>query len=272
MILTGPAFVPGQSLKPKSPMSASILHLAAHLISLERLAIALIPVAAVFLILNAWSLNIRTSLAAMSRMLLQLLLLGYVLVYIFDSDTPWIVLLVLTGMLMAASWISLRVSVQHRRQMLPRVLLSVAVGGGLTLIIITQGVLQLDPWYDPRALIPLAGMIFSNCMNSISLAVERFYAERSRGVEYIAARKTGLEAALIPITNSLFAVGLVSIPGMMTGQVLAGIEPLIAARYQIMVMCMMFASSGLSASLCLSLIERQTTTDPQREHVDQEKH
>lgn len=251
-------------------MLDSIFNLAAHLISLERLAIALIPVGAVLLILNAWSLTIKTSIVAMSRMLLQLLLLGYVLVYIFESDTPWIVLLVLTGMLMAASWISLRVSVQHRRQMLPRVLLSVTVGGGLTLLIITQGVLQLDPWYDPRTLIPLAGMIFSNCMNSVSLAVERFYSERSRGEEYTVARQTGLEAALIPITNSLFAVGLVSIPGMMTGQVLAGIEPLIAARYQIMVMCMMFASSGLSASLCLSLIEHKTTTNPPNETVDQE--
>jgi putative ABC transport system permease protein len=251
-------------------MSDTILNLAAHLISLQRLAIALIPVAAVLLILNAWSLAVKTSLLAMSRMLLQLLLLGYVLVYIFESETPWIVLLVLTGMLMAASWISLRVSVKHRRRMLSRVLFSVTVGGGLTLLIITQGVLQLDPWYEPRSLIPLAGMIFSNCMNSISLAVERFYAERSRGVEYTAARRTGLEAALIPITNSLFAVGLVSIPGMMTGQVLAGVEPLIAARYQIMVMCMMFASSGLSASLCLSLIERDTKTNRQCEELDQE--
>ena len=141
-------------------------------------------------------------------------------------------------------------------------LLSVAAGGGLTLAIITQGVLQLDPWYSPRTLIPLAGMIFSNCMNSTSLAVERFYAELERDESYIDCRRKGLEAALIPITNSLFAVGLVSIPGMMTGQVLSGVEPLIAARYQIMVMCMMFASSGLSASMCLHLLKNVSQTGP----------
>ena len=237
-------------------MSGFELHVAAQLISLERLAIALIPVGAVLLILNAWSLGVKTSSLAMFRMLLQLLLLGYVLRFIFETETPWVVVLVLSGMLFAASWISLRVSVAHRRRLLPKVLISVTVGGGLTLAVITQGVLQLDPWYDPRKVIPLAGMIFSNCMNSISLAVERFHSEIDRGENPVLARKTGLEAALIPITNSLFAVGLVSIPGMMTGQVLSGVEPLIAARYQIMVMCMMFASSGLSASLCLYLVGR----------------
>lgn len=241
-----------------------MLNFAAHLISLERLAIALVPVGVVLLILHSWALTLKTSLQAMFRMLLQLLLLGYTLVYVFETETPWLILLVLTGMLLAASWISLRVSVERRRQLLPKVLLSVAIGGGVTLAVITQGVLQLDPWYTPRTLIPLAGMIFSNCMNSISLAVERFYSETGRGEAYIQARKTGLEAALIPITNSLFAVGLVSIPGMMTGQVLSGVEPLIAARYQIMVMCMMFASSGLSASLCLYLLPRDSISPIQQ--------
>lgn len=236
----------------------SQLNIAAHLISLERLAVALIPVGVVVVVMSLWSLSVKTSLLAMSRMLLQLLLLGYILVYIFATDTPWVVFVVLTSMLLAASWISLRVSADRRVRLLPKVLVSVTLGGGITLAIITQGVLQLDPWWAPGTLIPLAGMIFSNCMNSISLAVERFYSEIDRGEGYLHARKTAFEAALIPITNSLLAVGLVSIPGMMTGQVLSGVEPLIAARYQIMVMCMMFASSGLSASLCLYLLGRNS--------------
>ena len=139
-------------------MPAPLLHVAAQLISLERLSLALIPVAAVLLILNAWSLGIKTSSLAMFRMLLQLMLLGYVLRYIFETETPWVVVLVLSGMLVAASWISLRVSVPHRRRLLPRVLLSVTVGGGVTLAVVTQGVLQLDPWYDPGKVIPLAGL------------------------------------------------------------------------------------------------------------------
>ena len=230
-------------------------------IPLERLAIALIPVGVVLLILNAWSLGVRTSLMAVGRMLLQLLILGYLLGYIFQTDTSWIVIGVLTVMLFGASWISLRVSTRGRRKLLPTVLLSILLGGGSTLLIITQVVLNLEPWYAPRMMIPLAGMIFSNCMNTISLAIERLESEMSRGESHRAARRTALEAALIPITNSLMAVGLVSIPGMMTGQVLAQEDPLTAARYQIMVMCMMFGSSGLSASICLKLMTRRTEGD-----------
>ena len=67
-------------------------------------------------------------------------------------------------------------------------------------------------------------------------------------------RIEALKASLIPITNSLFAVGLVSLPGMMTGQILSGVSPFIAARYQIMVMCMIFASAGISAASFLALV------------------
>ncbi len=237
--------------------------LAIQNIPLERLAVALIPVGVVLLILNAWSLSVRTSLAAIGRMLLQLMLLGYLLGYIFQTDTSWVVIGLLTVMLVAASWISLRVSSSGRRELLPSVLLSILLGGGSTLLIITQVVLGLDPWYAPRMMVPLAGMIFANCMNAVSLAIERFQSEISRGEPSETARQTALEAALIPITNSLFAVGLVSIPGMMTGQVLAQEDPLTAARYQIMVMCMMFGSSGLSVSICLTLIVRRAG-----EHAD----
>jgi len=92
-------------------------------------------------------------------------------------------------------------------------------------------------------------------MNSISLAGERVTAELSRDVSYNEARSIALQASLIPITNSLLAVGLVSLPGMMTGQILSGVSPLIAARYQIMVMCMTFGSAGLSAAIFLALIK-----------------
>ena len=92
-------------------------------------------------------------------------------------------------------------------------------------------------------------------MNSISLAGERLEAELVRGVPYEKGRTIALQAALIPITNSLLAVGLVSLPGMMTGQILSGVSPLIAARYQIMVMCMIFGSAGISAAIFLTLIK-----------------
>jgi len=98
-------------------------------------------------------------------------------------------------------------------------------------------------------------MIFASSMNSVSLAVERLTAEIERNVDYQHARNTALRTSLIPITNSLFAVGLVSLPGMMTGQILSGISPLVAARYQIMVMCMIFGSAGISSALFLKLVK-----------------
>jgi putative ABC transport system permease protein len=98
-------------------------------------------------------------------------------------------------------------------------------------------------------------MIFAQSMTAISLAGERYFSELDRDQPYTTARGIALKAALIPITNSLFAVGLVSLPGMMTGQILAGVDPLIAARYQIMVMAMLFGSAGISAACYLTWVK-----------------
>jgi putative ABC transport system permease protein len=130
------------------------------------------------------------------------------------------------------------------------------VGGGFTLAIVTQLVLTLEPWFQPQYMVPLAGMIFANSMNTVSLAVERLHAEIDRGVAYQQARMVALHASFIPIINSMFAVGLVALPGMMTGQILSGVSPLIAAQYQIVVMCMIFGSAGISAVIFLILSKK----------------
>lgn len=201
-------------------------------------------------------MSFKTSLYSMARMLIQLLLIGYFLAYIFDSDNAWVVVAVLSVMLFSASWIALRTISQHRNTLYFKAFLSISLGGGVVLILVTFGVLRLDPWYLPSYLVPLAGMIFANSMNSVSLAGERISAEMTRGMVYEEARKVALQASLIPIMNMLFAVGLVSLPGMMTGQILSGVAPFIAARYQIMVMCMSFGSAGLSAALFLILSKK----------------
>lgn len=235
-----------------------------QVIPLENLALAFIPVAVVVVILHRWKSDGREGLLGISRMLVQLLIVGYFLNYLFDAKNAWIVLGVLAVMLFVSSWIALRTVKIKRKSLYPKALASIFIGGGLVLILITQGVLGLDPWYEPRYLIPLGGMIFSSSMNSISLAAERIKAERRRGTEFDKARSTALRAALIPIVNALFGVGLVSLPGMMTGQILSGVSPLIAVRYQIMVMCMLFSASGLSASLFLSLIKSQLDPEKKR--------
>ena len=221
-------------------------------ISLLNLSIAFIPVLVMLAIIFKWSLNLKNAVYAVSRMLIQLLLIGYFLTYIFDSDSSILILIILIIMILLSSWIALGTIKEKRLVLFKYVIVSILIGGGSTLFLITQGVLKLNPWYWPQYLIPLAGMIFANSMNSVSLAAERLNAEIDRDVPFDNARKIAFQASLIPIINSLFAVGLVSIPGMMTGQILSGISPLIAARYQIMVMCMIFGAAGISSACFLT--------------------
>ena len=224
-----------------------------HTISLLGLMLAFVPAAVVMSILYRWGLDVRTSLSAVTRMLFQLLLIGYVLVALFETDHAGIIMLVLAIMLVAASWIALR-PLQEKRTLLYRnALLGIFVGSMLTLALVTQLVLGVEPWFLPRYVVPLAGMIIASSMNAVSLAAERFESEMRKGGRYDEARRVALQAALIPVTNSLFAVGLVSLPGMMTGQILSGISPFVAAKYQIVVMCMIFGASGVSAAMYLVL-------------------
>jgi len=230
-----------------------------QIIPFTNLALAFIPVFVVAGILYKWTSEGSHTLYAVFRMLVQLLLIGYFLIFIFESDSAWVVMTVLIVMLCTSSWIALRTIKTQRLFLYRKAFLAITLGGGITLLLITQGVLGLDPWYWPRYLIPLAGMIFANAMNSVSLAAERLTAEMERDVQYEQARNIAFRASLIPIINSLLAVGLVSLPGMMTGQILSGVSPLIAVRYQIMVMCMVFASAGISSACFLKFLEPQHT-------------
>ena len=230
-------------------------------ISLANLAFAFIPVAVVLFILFKWSLDTHRAIHALIRMLVQLLLVGYALNYIFAGNSSFVIVAILIVMVLFSSWIALSNIKERRLQLLKWAITSIALGGGFTLLLITQGVLAVQPWYHAQTIIPLAGMIFANCMNSVSLSGERFYAEFERDKDYINARKMAFQASIIPNINALFAVGVVSLPGMMTGQILSGISPFIAARYQIMVMCMVFASAGIS-SACFLLLQKRVISTP----------
>ncbi len=225
-------------------------------IPLSNLAYTLIPVLTVIIIFIKWKLNTVNTIYAISRMLVQLLLVGYFLNVIFASASAQITLFILMIMLLFSSWIALGSVKQNRKQLLGKAALSLLVASGFTLSIIIVGVLELTPWYQPRYIIPLGGMILANAMNSVSLAAERFQSELENNNDRTRARNIAFNAAMIPTINALLAVGLVSLPGMMTGQILSGVSPFIAARYQIMVMCMIFASSGISAACFLTLIKK----------------
>ncbi|MDX1295448.1 MAG: ABC transporter permease [Sulfurimonadaceae bacterium] len=226
-------------------------------IAIGNLALAFIPAVIVIAYMFHTRRGHMMSLYALARMVIQLVLIGYVLIYIFESEQPAVVLATLGVMMLAASYIALRTVAPQRKALFGKALLSIAIGGGGTLALVTQGVLQVDPWYEPSVMIPLGGMIFAASMNAIALAAERREAELALGKKSEEATGDAFHTSLIPIMNSLFAVGLVTLPGMMTGQILSGVSPLIAARYQIMVMAMIFGATGLSALLFLHLTSQK---------------
>ncbi len=225
-------------------------------IPISSLVLILIPVVVVLLIQFMWSLNYKEGIYSVVRMLAQLTIVGYLLGYIFNADNYWIILLIIFVMIAASSWIALRTIKQQRKQQYLYVVFSLLAGGATTLYLVTQVVLDFTPWYKPQYMIPLAGMIFSNCINSTSLAAERFFEETKRSTNILEARNIAYRTSMIPATNSLFAVGLVSLPGMMTGQILSGVDPLIAVRYQIMVMAMIYGAEGISSAVYLWLLSR----------------
>lgn len=223
------------------------------IIELPQLALAFIPVLLVIFIQYSWSLPQKKTIHALIRMLVQLLLVGFFLSYLFESNNAWIVLILLIIMILFSSRIALNNINAPKKALFQRAVLAISLSSFLTLLVITQGVLQLSPWYQAQTIIPLAGMVFASSMNSVSLSGERFYAELANKKNYKEARNIAFQASIIPNVNALLAVGIVSLPGMMTGQILSGISPFIAARYQIMVMCMIFASAGISSAYFLYL-------------------
>jgi len=239
------------------------LRMSINFISLQNLLIAFIPVLMVTWIYFNWSLNVGEVGVAVVRMATQLLLIGYVLAWLFNQDNVAVLGLVMLVMSLASTWIALRKVKQARAQLFVRTMLVITLCSLFILTIVVAGVLALSPIEHSRIVIPLAGMIFSSAMTAVGLAAERYHSDRSMGAAHIEARNTAFNASLIPITNSMLAVGLVALPGMMTGQILSGVSPLLAVRYQIVVMCMIFGVAGLSSAAFLNWIARDLVTPRQ---------
>ncbi|MFP6856257.1 MAG: ABC transporter permease [Roseibacillus sp.] len=220
-------------------------------IPLLQLALSLVPLIVVGWISFRWAGKGGEIGIATARMVVQLLAVGYVLVFLFKVKNPWVGLAVVTFMIAVSSWIAIRTVKKLRWQAYGDALLGIGLGGGAVFALVLVGVLGLDPWYQARYVIPIAGMIFSNAMTAVTLSAERFESELKGGRKVDEARKVAWNAALIPQVNSFLAVGLVSLPGMMTGQILAGTSPLDAVRYQVMVMAMIMGSAGMAVAVFL---------------------
>ncbi|MEL6856390.1 MAG: iron export ABC transporter permease subunit FetB, partial [Cyanobacteria bacterium J06607_13] len=153
--------------------------------------------------------------------------------------------------------------------------LAVFISGFTTMVYVNLLVIRLDPWYDPRYLIPLTGIVLGNAMTAASISGERLVkALRNNRIEIethlslgatatqaIATyRKSAVTAGLIPTMNAMMVVGLVTLPGTITGQILAGADPLVAAIYQILIMFMLALANLIAALVVTYGIARQFFT------------
>ena len=231
--------------------------------------------------ISAWQrLGLARSFAVGAvRAVVQLVAVGYVLAFLISTHRWYLVLATLFAMLVAATITATDRQRSGRRQLFVISGTAMLIGAGLTLAYVDTLVLRLRPWYDPQYLIPLFGMIIGNSMNGAALAAERLNGEmelrRGEVEAYLAlgasparasaaAVRRALVASLTPTVNMLMVVGLVSLPGMMTGQIIAGSSPLTAVRYQIVVVFMLAGAVAVTSVLVALWHRRSFFTDAEQ--------
>ncbi|NOZ96065.1 MAG: iron export ABC transporter permease subunit FetB [Acidobacteria bacterium] len=205
----------------------------------------------------------RLGIAAL-RTVVQLGLLGLVLEKVFAVRRPVVVLAMLAAMIFFSGREAVARSTRRYTGIGLDAWLTMTVSCLLVGGAVTQVVVGVRPWFDPQYVIPILGMILGNSLNGVSLSLERLLETldaRRHEVELLlafgAARaealrdpmRAAVRTGMIPITNAMTVAGLVSLPGMMTGQILAGAPPLQAVAYQIVVMFMLAASNAFGAIL-----------------------
>jgi len=232
----------------------------------QSLSITDMTIAASLILLNGWlSLLLNLGLGrllfwAAVRTVVQLLAVGYLLGWVFEFAYWYVVLPLMCAMtLIAGTSAAGRGRWTYAGQRSDSI---VSVWGSSWLVAALGlfAVIRIDPWYEPQYAIPILGMILGNTLTGVSLGMERMTRELTAGrdtVEMILALggtrweaaqapiRSAVRAGMMPTLNQMTVVGIVSLPGMMTGQVLAGQHPLEAVRYQIVIMFLIAASSAL---------------------------
>ena len=235
-----------------------------------------LPVLGVLAVLAIRRLGqVRALSVAAVRMTVQLLLLGVVLEYVFATDSPWVVVGI--GLLMLGASAQAVGARQSRTGWLVRAeaFAAMLVGVTLALAISTRLALGVEPWYEPSVIVPLTGMILGNSVNGLGLAADRFDAELRQTADLVERRlalgassteamrpalRAAVRAAFTPILTSLTVAGIVAVPGMATGQILAGAEPTTALRYQIMIYLAITTATGTGVLGLLALRARHAFT------------
>lgn len=222
----------------------------------------------------------RSLLIASFRTIVQLLLIGLILQWVFQID-QWYVVIGILGVMTLIAGIT---AVQRNQRRYPGIwldtILSVWVSSwaitAFALLVVLNGI---DHWYQPQYAIPLLGMMLGNTLNGISVGLSTFTETAYKRHDEIETMLTlgatrweaiagpirhALQTGMTPIINSMMIVGLVSLPGMMTGQLLAGVEPAEAVKYQIAIMFLVASATALgTAGSVLLSFRRLFTPDHQ---------
>ena len=259
-----------------------------QLILLSPWDLSLAALLVLLLAILSWSLRLgveKRILVAALRSILQLSLIGFLLEALFrQTHLLWIGLMILV-MVSVAGW-----EVRARQQ---RAYLgfwgygigtfSLFLSSFSVLLLALKIIIGVTPWYQPQYLIPLLGMLLGNAMNGIAITLDQLTRQAWEKRGRIEARlllgdswdlaiaemqRDALRSGLIPIVNAMAAAGLVSLPGMMTGQILAGSPPLEAAKYQLLIMFLISAATGLGSILAVWLGARRLFDERQRLRLD----
>jgi putative ABC transport system permease protein len=231
-------------------------------------------------------LGLHAQLAwAAARMVVQLVLIGFILRLVLAISSPLATLAVVLVMVAIAG----REVAVRPEQRLGRFgnyavgASAVAIATFLTAVLALTTAIRPQPWYDARYAIPLAGIVLGNVLNGGSLALDSLLggvvreraaieAQLALGASFAHAMRgligTSVRRALLPAINQMSAAGVVTLPGIMTGQILAGMDPLEAAKYQILLLFLLSGGSGLAAVAVVYLAAMRLTDDRQRLRID----
>lgn len=254
-----------------------------------------LSIAAGLVVVLSW-LSLRMDLGLSGRLLMagfrttvQLLLIGLVLRSIFTHvHLGWISLMALVMLAVAGREVMQR---QRRRFSgwfgFGAGTLSMCVSSFSITVLALTVIIDIRPWYEPRYAVPLLGMMLGNTMNGIAIGLDRLtqttWEQRSEvegrlmlGQNWSAAisdiRKESIRSGLIPIINAMSIAGLVSLPGMMTGQILGGSPPMEAVKYQILIMFLIAGGTGFGTSLAIWLGSRRLFDERDRLRLERLKH
>lgn len=234
----------------------------------------------------AWRWQVhRQLLWAAARMVVQLLLVGLVLRVVFRVGSPAMTLGIVALMILAAAR-EVAARPAQRLQGWGTYRIGLAVVGASSVATVALALLTAIrpvPWFDPRYAIPLLGIVLGSVLNAASLALDSFFgglvsgrapieARLALGATIVEAvgdlRRDSIRRGLIPLINQMSAAGIITLPGIMTGQLLAGMDPMDAVKYQILLLFLLTGAGALAAAGAVALAARSVTDDRQRLRLD----